>query len=105
MTQTFQSWSALSEPAEKQHQCSKLAHEFKQLNKKVLVTTTTAIFCPENSDSDRTVVTKNPDQLTGLQNQALPVSAAHILQRNKLLGIDPEQINLLFRKEIYLTLY
>ena len=78
-----------------------LAHEFKQLNKKVLVTTTTAILCPEKSDSDMTVVTKNPDQLTGTAKSGITCIGSTHTAENKLLGIDPEHINLLFRKNIF----
>jgi probable selenium-dependent hydroxylase accessory protein YqeC len=79
----------------------KLAKEFKQLNKKVLVTTTTAILCPEKSDSDMTVVTKNPDQLTGTAESGITCLGSTHTAENKLLGIDPEHINLLFRKNIF----
>ena len=79
----------------------KLAHEFKQLDKKVLVTTTTAIFYPENSDSDRTVVTNKPDQFTGPAESGITCLGSTHTAENKLLGIVPEQINVLFRKNIF----
>jgi probable selenium-dependent hydroxylase accessory protein YqeC len=79
----------------------KLAHEFKQLNKKVLVTTTTAIFCPENSDSDRTILTNKPDQFIGPAESGITCLGSTHTAENKLLGIDPEHINLLFRKNIF----
>ncbi len=79
----------------------KLAHEFKQLNKKVLITTTTAIFCPENLDSDRTVITNKQEPFTGPTESGITCLGSTHTAENKLLGVNPEQINGLFRKNIF----
>jgi len=79
----------------------KLAHELKQLNTKVLVTTTTAIFYPENSHSDRIVITNKPDQFTGPEEPGITCLGSTHTAENKLLSIVPEHINLLFRKNIF----
>jgi probable selenium-dependent hydroxylase accessory protein YqeC len=71
----------------------KLAEELKSLNKKVLATTTTSIYCPVKDDYDELII-DNCDKiiecLYKVKKAAVTVIGKGVSKENKLLGIDRE---------------
>lgn len=82
----------------------KLAKELKSQGKKVLVTTTTAIYKPEKSEYDSLVLYDNNESLR-VYNQAtkgaITVLGKTISPSNKLMGVDCNLINNLFKKDVF----
>ena len=87
----------------------KLAHELKQLNKRVLVTTTTAIFTPREDLYDRMVLTNGEEHVKNLNQGAISkeigggqkgeivVIGNKISQEEKLLGLPPQIVDEIYR--------
>ncbi len=74
-----------------------LAKELKELGKKVLVTTTTAIYFPDNGDYDLAIITKEKDYnvLFSLKNGNITVIGRELTNEGKLRGfanIDIDQL-------------
>ncbi|MBW2653072.1 MAG: putative selenium-dependent hydroxylase accessory protein YqeC, partial [Deltaproteobacteria bacterium] len=81
----------------------KLARELKHPRKKVLVTTTTAIFYPDESDYDEVIVDRLKDSrmFNTVKEGRIVVLAREVSPENKLLGIDREFIEELYKKKLF----
>lgn len=80
-----------------------LAQELKAVGKKVLVTTTTAIFYPQRSQYDAIIVSEESelDIVSFEAAEGITVLGRTRTQENKLLGMSPELIDALYRNEIF----
>lgn len=81
----------------------KLAKELKEIGKRVLVTTTTAINEPECHLYDRLIVLKNSSGVDQPANKGahITVLAKEVSREGKLLGLGPEEVNALFLDKEY----
>jgi len=75
----------------------KLAAELKAQGASVLVTTTTAIYQPENINYDTLIIGKQAP----LPTPGITVWGREKTAENKLLGTDPELINELFNHQVF----
>lgn len=81
-----------------------LAQELKNLGKKVLVTTTTAIFYPEENEYDEIVIDNNIENIKiekYIDNGSILVIGKENTNERKLKGIDKEEVNNIFKKDIF----
>ena len=81
----------------------RLAKELKECDKRVLVTTTTAIYSPDKSRCDEVIcnITENSYAITKRIEPCICVLGAEVSADNKLLGVDREYIAQLFLKEVF----
>jgi probable selenium-dependent hydroxylase accessory protein YqeC len=81
----------------------KLARELRNLNRRVLVTTTTAIFYPDNEEYDRVVVTKDECSSTfdNMNHTGITVLGSEVSPENKLLGVDKNFIEKIYLSNIF----
>ena len=81
----------------------RLAGELKECNKRVLVTTTTAICCPDKSDCDEVIVDVKPgsDVLQRGKTPWICVIGREVTADNKLLGMDKEYVTELYLKKVF----
>lgn len=81
----------------------KLAGELKDIGKRVLVTTTTAIFEPKGHLYDRLIILKYDGGVKPLQGNAghITVLGKEVNREGKLLGIDPDEVNMFFLDKEY----
>ncbi|SDL10716.1 selenium cofactor biosynthesis protein YqeC [Natronincola ferrireducens] len=80
----------------------KLAEELREAGKKVLVTTTTAIFCPHKGIYDYFSLTNNEHPLKVLKKTKdanIYILGREITQENKLLGLQPEDVTMLYEEK------
>lgn len=77
-----------------------LAQELKAVGRKVLVTTTTAIFYPQRSQYDAIIVSEEARlDIAGIKAaEGITVLGRERTKENKLLGMSPELIDALYRK-------
>lgn len=79
-----------------------LASELKRLNKRILVTTTTAIYNPDTDLYDSLVVLDNKQSIeTNWTNGTITVLGSCISTENKLLGVDCSILNEIYRKKLF----
>jgi probable selenium-dependent hydroxylase accessory protein YqeC len=80
-----------------------LAKELKACEKRVLVTTTTAIYAPDENHCDEVVLDRadNRDSMTKRINPCICVLGREITPENKLLGADKDYITHLFVEEVF----
>lgn len=82
----------------------KLAKELKNLEKKVLVTTSTAIFYPEKDEFDKIIVSSSNDiikTLRSINRGTITVIGREISSENKLLGLRKETIDNIYNIDIF----
>jgi len=82
----------------------KLAKELKKLGKKVLVTTSTAIFYPEKDDYDRIIVDNSVNligALTNVKSGTITIIGREVSQENKLLGLRKEIIEEIHGRKVF----
>lgn len=80
----------------------KLASELKLLNKRVLITTTTAIYNPKTYLYDKLVVLDNKQSIeANWENGTIIVLGKCISAENKILGVDENLLNLIFRNDFF----
>lgn len=82
----------------------KLAKELKGLDKKVLVTTSTAIYYPEENTYDKIIVDNSNEFMENLENincGTITVIGRAISKENKLLGLSKELIEGIYYKKIF----
>jgi len=81
----------------------KLSKELKRHGKKVLVTTTTAIYYPHEGDGDEVMVESFPDSsiFTRVKEGGIIVFGREVSPENKLLGVDRGFIEELSKKKIF----
>lgn len=82
----------------------KLAKELKKLDKKVLVTTSTAIYYPEKSIYDKIIVDNSNEFIENLENikyGTITVIGKSISKENKLLGLNKELIDEIYNRKIF----
>lgn len=80
----------------------KLAQELKGLGKRVLVTTTTAIFYPDKNDCDEIIVTDSRDfTMLNQAKKGILVLGREISPNNKLLGFDREVIENIYKQGLF----
>ncbi|RKD32942.1 selenium cofactor biosynthesis protein YqeC [Thermohalobacter berrensis] len=77
----------------------KLAEELKRLNKRVLVTTTTAIFCPDKGQYDSLIISEEIKNIDKSEKGTVTVIGRTISKENKLLGINKELIDEIYFKK------
>jgi len=76
-----------------------LANYFKQLDMRVLVTTTTRIFVPEKDQYDQFVLHENPSfNKEDIESGTIVLAGKGMDEKNKIIGLDSKTIN-----EIYLN--
>ncbi|HQE66752.1 MAG TPA: selenium cofactor biosynthesis protein YqeC [Bacillota bacterium] len=80
----------------------RLAKELSTEGKKVLVTTTTAIYYPSESQNAQTVIADLllPDLFKSIRS-GITVYGRALSKEGKLLGVDPEYLDALFLKGIF----
>jgi len=81
----------------------KLAKELRRCGGKVLVTTTTALYCPDEGDYDELIVSRLKDSriFNTVKEGSIIVFAREVSPENKLLGIDKGFIEELYKKKIF----
>ena len=79
----------------------RLAKELRSIGKRVLVTTTTAIFEPERSYYDSLVINPTINKLIEPKEGTVTVMGKCISQEGKLLGVTSEIINQIFDAKIF----
>lgn len=82
----------------------KLAHELKSLGKKVLVTTSTAIFYPDEDDYDKLLINHSVEVLRNIgeiKKGTITIIGRAVSQENKLLGLDQEIIEAIHNKQLF----
>lgn len=80
-----------------------LASELKAAGKRVLVTTTTAIFYPLENQYDDIVITKEYSPTTFLETypSSIVVFGSEVNDQGKLLGVNKDYINIIHREGIF----
>jgi probable selenium-dependent hydroxylase accessory protein YqeC len=80
-----------------------LAKELKSLGKKVLVTTTTAMYHPEGRECDEVVVDSSGDSsvFAGVKENSITVLGREVSLENKLLGVDKRLLDEFYEKKIF----
>lgn len=81
-----------------------LAQELKSLGKKVLVTTTTAIFYPEENEYDEIIIEDNIEINKiekSINNGSILVIGKEVTNQRKLKGIEKDTITDIFNKGIF----
>ncbi|WIV12548.1 selenium cofactor biosynthesis protein YqeC [Proteiniborus sp. MB09-C3] len=80
----------------------KLASELKQLDMRVLVTTTTAIYNPSTELYDDLVVLEDGQSIeNGLKNGTITVLGRCISPQNKLLGVDSGFLDTIYNEDLF----
>lgn len=82
----------------------KLSKELKSKGKKILVTTTTAIYFPYKEEYDKIIIdssSKIIEKLIDIKNETVTIIGSRVSKENKLLGIKEEIIEEIFNKEIF----
>lgn len=79
----------------------KLANELKALNKKVLVTTTTAIYNPDSDQYDNLIILDEGHACSRYLNNTITVIGRKISAQNKLLGVPSEYIDEIYRNGLF----
>jgi probable selenium-dependent hydroxylase accessory protein YqeC len=78
-----------------------LAMELRKHAKKVLVTTTTALFYPDEKDCNKVIVSSESDIIipSGITEGIIIVCGREVTQKNKLLGVDKALIDKLYEEQ------
>lgn len=79
----------------------KLANELKALNKRVLVTTTTAIYNPDADQYDKLIILGKDNAYGRYLNNTITVMGREVSAQNKLLGVLPEYIDDIYKEELF----
>lgn len=81
----------------------KLAKELKRHGKRILVTTTTAIFYPDAGDCDEVIVdgAEGTGIFAGAKESYIIAFGREVSTENKLLGADKDFIDDLYKKKIF----
>ena len=81
----------------------RLAKELKEYEKRVLVTTTTAMYSPDENLCDEVIcnITENRHVITKRINPCICALGRKIAADNKLLGVNKEYITQLFLEEVF----
>ena len=80
-----------------------LARELKNKGKSVLVTTTTAIYYPENENCDRIIVLENKSEIVfqEILNYGITAIGNKVTEEGKLKGIESGLIDVIYSKKIF----
>lgn len=82
----------------------KLANELKNIGKKILITTTTAIFYPNKGTFDKIYIDESDDiisKLSNIENNSITIIGRSISKENKLLGIKKEIIDEIYKEKVF----
>lgn len=82
----------------------KLGNELKKLGKKVLITTTTAIYYPQKDTYDQIFVDNNINILKkfdSIKNASITIIGSDVSKENKLLGIKKEILDEIYKENIF----
>lgn len=82
----------------------KLAQELKKLDKKVLITTSTAIFYPNRNDYDRIIIDDSVNLIEALddvKSGTITIIGREVSKENKLLGLSKEIIEKIHVRNIF----
>ncbi|WFD09697.1 selenium cofactor biosynthesis protein YqeC [Tepidibacter hydrothermalis] len=83
----------------------KLAKELKDRNKKVLVTTSTAIYYPNEGEYDELIIDKSIDlsdiNKDKIKEGSITVIGREVSKENKLLGLSKESIDEIYNLEVF----
>ena len=80
-----------------------LARELKNKGKSVLVTTTTAIYYPENENCDRIIVLENKSEIVfqEILNYGITAIGNKVTEEGKLKGIESGLVDHIYSKKIF----
>jgi len=78
-----------------------LAKDLKAMNKKVLVTTTTAIYVPKPTDYDNLVILDKKITCSRYPDNTITIIGSKISSENKLIGIGEEYLSDLYKASIF----
>lgn len=80
-----------------------LAKELKECKKRVLVTTTTAIYSPDETHCDQVILdrTEDSDLMKKRIGPCICVLGREVSVENKLLGVDKEYVSKLFMEAVF----
>lgn len=84
----------------------KLSKELKKLDKKVLITTSTAIYYPEKEIYDKIIVDNSVEFIEDSENMdsgTITVIGRAVSKENKLLGLSKELITEIQQKKYLIT--
>lgn len=81
----------------------KLAKELKNRNKKVLVTTSTAIYYPDEEEYDELIVNDSIDikNIDKIKERSITVIGREVSKENKLLGLSKKVIDEIYDLELF----
>jgi probable selenium-dependent hydroxylase accessory protein YqeC len=81
----------------------RLANELKECKKRVLVTTTTAIYSPDENHCDEVIldIAEDNDVMAKRSEPCICVLGAKVTAENKLLGVGKEYITQLFLEKVF----
>lgn len=83
----------------------RLSKEIKANKKKVLITTTTAIFYPFEDQYDYIIVSKNFEEtikeLKKIPDETITVLGSSVIEDSKLKGISKEWVDLIYQKKLF----
>lgn len=82
----------------------RLAKELKNLGKKVLVTTTTAIYYPDKEDYDTLIINESTNMIQSLNEinkGTITIVGKEVSRENKLLGLSKETVDEIYHKKIF----
>lgn len=81
----------------------RLARELSSKGKKVLATTTTAIYYPESSQYDHILISEKEtgDLFYDLDSGGVTVLGRSVSQENKLLGVSPDFLDSMFHESVF----
>ena len=81
----------------------RLARELKACNKRVLVTTTTAIYSPDETHCDQVILDRaeDSDLMKKRIDPCICVLGREVTAQSKLLGVDKEYVSKLFMEAVF----
>ncbi|CAH2212504.1 selenium cofactor biosynthesis protein YqeC [Tepidibacter aestuarii] len=81
----------------------KLAKQLKSMNKKVLITTSTAIYHPDKEEYDELIVNDSIDigNIDKIKEGSITVIGRRVSKENKLLGLSKEAIDEIYNLKIF----
>lgn len=82
----------------------KLAKELKALDKKVLITTSTAIYYPNDEDYDKLMINSSSNVFQSIEKAekgTITIMGRDVSQDNKLLGLDKKLIEQIHNKKVF----
>lgn len=82
----------------------KLTNELRNEGKKILVTTTTAIYLPEKEKYDEIIIDNSKniiEKLINIKNKPIVLIGSKISSENKVLGVKSEFLDIINKKKVF----